>query len=82
MNRRFSSPDWPRLMSVDIACAYLGGMKIEAFIASDAPRLSAHKMPDGVLRFDRRDLDAWVDCRGNISPKRSDDDWVRSLGDA
>jgi len=82
MTRRFNSPDWPRLMSVDIACAYLGGMKVAAFVASVAPRLSAYKMADGVLRFDRRDLDAWVDNRGDVSPKRSDDDWVRSFGDA
>lgn len=69
-------------MSVEVACAYLGGMKLEAFVEAVAPRLLAWKLPDGVLRFDRRDLDAWVDNRGDVSPKRSDDDWLRSLSDA
>jgi hypothetical protein len=76
MRRKYVEPDWPRLMSVEAACAYLGALDRETFLATVAPSLQAHKLPDGVLRYDRRDVDGWVDSRGSLMPKRSDQDWL------
>jgi hypothetical protein len=82
MSRRIRDPDWPRLMSIEVACAYLGGISREAFWAAVVPHLSAQKLPDGIIRYDRHHIDAWVDGRGDIGPRRSDADWLKELGDA
>jgi hypothetical protein len=75
-------PDWPRLMTLDVACAYLGGLDREAFLTDVAPATQPIKVRGGAMLFDRRELDAWVDARGDIAPKRSDDDWLREIDDA
>jgi hypothetical protein len=69
-------------MDIDTACAYLGAVERENFLAAVGPALSPVRLPGGMIRYDRRDLDAWVDGRGLIPPKRSDADWLQDVSDA
>jgi hypothetical protein len=69
-------------MSVDVACAYLGSIGREAFLSKVAPHLGPPKLIDGTARYDRRDLDAWVDSDGKGLKKRSDADWLQEIRDA
>jgi hypothetical protein len=69
-------------MPVDAACAYLGAVDRETFLATVAPSLQVIRLRDGVDRYDRRELDAWVDARGQVTRKRSDSDWLRDLSNA
>jgi hypothetical protein len=69
-------------MNVEAACAYLGDVEREKFLAAIAPSLLPIKLPDGAIRYDRRDLDVWVDGRGVAPPRRSDSEWLKGVGDA
>lgn len=69
-------------MNIETACAYLGAVDREKFLASIAPTLQAVKLPDGGIRYDRQDLDAWVDARGQVGRKRSDDEWLYDISNA
>ena len=69
-------------MNVDAACAYLGVGDREKFLAAIAPALLPVKLPDGTMRYDRRDLDAWVGAIGTGQPRRRDEDWLRDVSDA
>lgn len=82
MPRRFREPDWPRLMSVEVACAYLGAICRETFLARIAPSLKPPKLLDGAAKYDRHDIDAWVDGADQNGPKRSDADWLHEISDA
>lgn len=79
---RYRDPDWPRLMTLDVACAYLGGLDREAFLANVAPATQPLKVRGGTILYDRRDLDTWVDSRGDLKAKRTDEDWLREIDDA
>lgn len=68
-------------MTVEIACAYLGGLSREIFFAAVAVAIRPMKV-QGVALYDRKDLDAWVDERGEAKAKRSDSDWLRELENA
>lgn len=39
-------------------------------------------LPDGIVRYDRLDLDAWVDARGAGAPRRGDGEWLKDLSEA
>jgi len=65
-------------MTVEIACAYLGGLSREVFVAAVAVAIRPMTVR-GVAFYDRKDLDAWVDARGETKPKRSDSYWLREL---
>ena len=80
--RRHRDPDWPRLMTLDVACAYLSGLDREAFLANVAPATQPIRVRGEAILYDRRDLDTWVDARGDFKPKRSDADWLREIDDA
>jgi|HubBroStandDraft_5_1064220.scaffolds.fasta_scaffold248387_2 hypothetical protein len=68
-------------MTVEIACAYLGGLSREVFFAAVA--VAIHPViVRGVALYDRKDLDAWVDARGEAKAQRSDSDWLRELENA
>jgi hypothetical protein len=82
MRRKYREPDWPRLMNVDAACAYLGFAERETFLTTIAPALLSVKLPDGTIRYDRRHLDAWVDAIGIGQPQRRDEDWLKEVSDA
>lgn len=82
MPKRFKDPDWPRLMSVEVACAYLGTIPPEKFLEAVAPSLGAVRLPGGVIRFDRKELDAWVDGGGQLGRPRSDSDWLSDVANA
>jgi hypothetical protein len=82
MRRKYREPDWPRLMTVDAACAYLGFADRENFLTAIAPTLPSVKLPDGTIRYDRRHLDAWVDAIGIRQHPRSDEDWLKEVSDA
>ncbi len=82
MPKRARDPDWPRLMSVDTACAYLGMVAPDSFLEAVAPRLHAIRLPGGVVRFDRKELDAWVDGRGSLPQTRGDADWLNDVANA
>lgn len=69
-------------MSIEAACAYLGSIEREHFLKAVGPSLRARKMPDGLIRFDRRELDAWVDSGGKVQPPRIDDDWLSDVANA
>jgi hypothetical protein len=62
---------------MEAACAYLGALDREAFLTTVAPSLRGRKLSDGITRYDRHELDAWVD--GYRGPRRSDDDWLSEL---
>jgi hypothetical protein len=68
-------------MTIEAACAYLGALDREAFIVMVAPSLRGLKLSDGQIRYDRRDLDAWVDSGGNLAPQKTDSDWLREIRD-
>jgi hypothetical protein len=68
-------------MSVEIACCYLGAIPREVFFASVAPALHPFRLPGGHLRYDRQDLDMWVNANGSQTLRRSDSDWLRELND-
>ncbi len=78
MTRKYREPDWPRLMTIEAACAYLQ-LDRELFLATIGPTVRAHKFPDRVIRYDRNDLDEWVN--GHREPRRTDDDWLREISD-
>lgn len=82
MRRRVRNPDWPRLMAIDVACAYLGDLDQETFLAKVAPSLTPIKVDRRELRYDRVDLDTWVDRGGIGHLKRTDDDWLKAIDDA
>ena len=69
-------------MNVDAACAYLGCADRATFLAAIAPTLLSVKLPNGMIRYDRRHLDAWVDAMGIGQSQRSDEDWLKEVGDA
>ena len=68
-------------MTIDVACAYLGALTREMFLASVAPSLRPLRLPGGAIRYDRQELDSWVDALGYTSPRRSNDYWLRKLED-
>lgn len=82
MPRHKRIPNWPRLMQIDDACAYLGHLERETFLRVIAPRLKAIRLDDRVVRFDRDELDKWVDSHGRIDQQRSDDDWLKDIENA
>lgn len=52
-------PDWPRLMDVELAAAYLGiGASTLRASGPEAKRLGRRAL------YDRRDLDRWADALG------------------
>ena len=57
--KRASLPDWPRLMSVDLAADYVGIGQTK--LRKKGP---AVKRIDGRVLYDRLDLDRWVDALG------------------
>jgi len=69
-------------MSVEIACAYLGALDRETFLAKVAPGLQGFRLREKIVRYDRRDIDAWVDAGGDAAQRRTDDDWLKELSDA
>jgi hypothetical protein len=82
MRRKYREPDWPRLMTIEAACAYLGDVEREKFLAAIAPSLLPIKLPDGAVRYDRHDLDRWVDGRGVSKARRSDTEWLEGVSNA
>ena len=68
-------------MTIDVACAYLGALPREMFLASVATSLRPFRLPGGAIRYDRQELDSWVDARGYTSPRRPNDYWLRKLED-
>lgn len=69
-------------MAIDVACAYLGDLDQETFLAKVAPSLTPIKVDRLELRYDRVHLDTWVDQGGPGHLKRSDDDWLKAINDA
>ena len=82
MRRRYREPNWPRLMTIEAACAYLGTIEREQFLEAVAPSLHAVRMPGGLIRFDRRELDSWVDSGGKLDAGRPDEDWLSDVANA
>ena len=82
MSRGFRQPNWSRLMSIEAACAYLGDIGRETFLTEVAPSLRCIKLGGDELKYDRQDLDAWVEGRGVGRLKRTDRDWLRDVGGA
>ena len=68
-------------MAVDVACAYLGALDRETFLTTVAPSLNPIKLAGGTLRYDRVDIDSWVDD-GTKQPRRRDEDWLKDIDDA
>lgn len=59
MSERAALPDWPRLMAIDLASAYLG--LSATTLRANGPSPKAY----GKRRlYDRRDLDRWADRLG------------------
>lgn len=59
LDLRAALPDWPRLMDVDLAAAYLGiGATTLREHGPEAKRLGRRVL------YDRRDLDRWADALG------------------
>lgn len=71
--KRLSLPDWPRLMSVDLAADYVG-------IGSTKLREKGPKPKrfGGRVLYDRQDLDRWVDALGD---QPLDDEQKKDEGD-
>ena len=64
-------------MAVDVACAYLGALDRETFLTTVAPSLNPLKLAGGTIRYDRVDIDSWVDSgtkqpRGQSHPTTAD----------
>lgn len=69
---RLELPDWPRLMPVDLAAAYLGiGVTMLEEQGPAAKRLGRRKL------YDRNDLDRWAD-RLDGQPLEEQDSAVES----
>ena len=51
-------------------------------MANVAPATQPIRVRGEAILYDRRDLDTWVDARGDFKPKRSDADWLREIDDA
>jgi hypothetical protein len=54
---RFDLPDWPRLMSVELAACYLGIGKTTLEEKGPAPKSIGRRVV-----YDRNDLDRWADA--------------------
>jgi hypothetical protein len=69
-------------MTIEAACAYLGTIEREQFLRAVAPCLRPVKLQGGPIRFDRHELDAWVDNGGKLRPARTDQDWLNDVANA
>lgn len=74
--RRVRPPNWPRLMTSTMACAYLGGISAEAFSRYVANHVRAVRWPGEVLLYDRADLDQWLDRGAHQGGVKSDSEWL------
>lgn len=59
MSERASLPDWPRLMSEDLAAAYLSIGQSTLRASGPTPKRKGRR-----VLYDRRDLDRWADRLG------------------
>jgi hypothetical protein len=74
-------PFWPRLLSPEQACAYLG-VGYRLFQASVAPFVSKISgFGEKRVLYDIRDLDALVDSRKSGPRPSAAKDWLDALGD-
>lgn len=70
--------DWPYLMRLSTARAYLDGMSLARFAALVAPHLETRIVGDEV-RYTRHSLDAWIDAGGRPGNLETPSDLARAL---
>lgn len=66
-------------MSLETSCAYLDIAEREAFLQCVAPALRPVRIKGSGVRYDRHQIDEWVDARGQLAPARSDEDWLKEV---
>jgi len=66
--------EWPRMMKTATAAAYCD-LSVETFRGLNPPKPVALRRPDGVPRYDRKHLDAWLDKLAGVKNAQSVSAW-------
>jgi len=65
---------WPRMMKLTTAARYCD-MSVATFEKLNPPRPVAMQRPDGVLRYDQKHIDAWLDKLAGKTPRAPLSSW-------
>lgn len=72
---RSELPNWPRLLRVDLACAYVGMSKSAFLDAVKKGRWPKPVRQGKITAWDRETLDKWVDDLREDTPTATEEDW-------